>query len=85
MSTKAKSGSEETASKSESKQGATTSGVFSVEEVMNTGPPPDLLRRQLVFDSLSKIIDNKSFNRSLARGILLYQSSMLLEQRNRLV
>lgn len=42
--------------------------TFSVDEVINEGPPPDMLRRQLVFDSLSKIIDNKAYNRALARS-----------------
>lgn len=41
---------------------------FNMEDIVNNGPPPDLQRRQLLFDSLSKIIDNKSYNRALARS-----------------
>ena len=37
-------------------------------DIINTGPPPDLLRRQLIYDSLSKIIDNKIYNRNLSRS-----------------
>ena len=47
---------------------AKQTAAFSMEDIMNTGPPPDMLRRQLVFDSLSKIIDNKVYTRAMARG-----------------
>lgn len=41
--------------------------AFNIDDVLNTGPPPDLLRRQLVFDSLAKIIDNNAYQSGLGR------------------
>lgn len=36
---------------------------------LNTGPPPNIPRRELVFDSMSKILDNRTFGRSYAKGV----------------
>lgn len=40
---------------------------FVPEDYVSTGPAPDQLRRQLVFDSLHKVIDNRAYNKTLAK------------------
>jgi hypothetical protein len=48
--------------------------AFVVEDFISTGPAPDQLRRQLVFDSLHKVIDNRAYNRALAKCMLCFFS-----------
>ena len=42
---------------------------FSENDVLNVGPPPDALRRQLVFDSMFKVLDANAYQKALAKGM----------------
>ncbi len=47
--------------------------VFGVQDVLNTGPPPDQTRRELVFDSMGKVMDPDAFNAKLSKGGLRWR------------